>query len=614
HPPSAPDGSNFTCNYTAMKGWSQCSNSTNRDCWLADNFGNEFNITTNYEGTVTLPDGSLAPLMPTGVLRKYNLTVTNGIIPGNETDGLDFDLGKWFNEQYPGPWIQGCWGDTFQINITNKLQGNGTSIHWHGIRQWLTMHMDGVNGVTQCPIAPNDYFVYTFKATQYGSSWYHSHYSIQYADGLVGPITIHGPSSQPYDIAPDKPLLLTDWAHNSAFEVVAGADMLHPSILLNGIGNVNAFGDEVVPPSQIPTPYTLYFEAIAGTPLKYLLRVINTSFQTPFVFSIDNHMLHVVQADFVPIKGYYTSNVHIGIGQRYQIIVEAQPEAHGYDELPADGNYWIRTHIINNCPDTPAPDNDYYMQTGILRYDNTSTATPTSQPWPDLDLNCTEEPLGNLEPKVPWTVTHPSNNGSHGESEDISFRRKPNITGFPLAKFALNPTTMQDWTPLRVDYGNPTFLNLNNTGPWNASSMVILEDNLKSSDYIFLEITSLLSTHPIHLHGHDFAIISKTDPNHPSSSFSISDVYNPPRRDVILVPEGGSVLIAFHADNPGAWLVHCHIAAHAAMGLGLQILERRADAQKIWPSNVTSPALREAERVCRRWNDWQANCQNWWHG
>jgi hypothetical protein len=70
----------------------------------------------------------------------------------------------------------------------NNLQYNGTAIHWHGLRQFLTMHMDGVPGVTQCPIAPRDSFSYIINTTQYGSSWYHSHYSLQYADGLAGPI------------------------------------------------------------------------------------------------------------------------------------------------------------------------------------------------------------------------------------------------------------------------------------------------------------------------------------------------------------------------------------------------------------------------------------------
>jgi FtsP/CotA-like multicopper oxidase with cupredoxin domain len=50
------------------------------------------------------------------------------------------------------------------------------------------MHMDGVNGVTQCPTAPGDSFNYTFRAMQYGSAWYHSHYSAQYADGAAGPL------------------------------------------------------------------------------------------------------------------------------------------------------------------------------------------------------------------------------------------------------------------------------------------------------------------------------------------------------------------------------------------------------------------------------------------
>ena len=74
------------------------------------------------------------------------------------------------------------------VVVNNKLKSNGTSIHWHGIRQWLTMHMDGVNGVTQCPIAPGDKFNYTWRANQYGSSWYHSHHSVQYADGAAGPL------------------------------------------------------------------------------------------------------------------------------------------------------------------------------------------------------------------------------------------------------------------------------------------------------------------------------------------------------------------------------------------------------------------------------------------
>lgn len=76
---------------------------------------------------------------------------------------------------------------------------------------------DGVPGVTQCPIAKNDTYTYEFTATQYGTTWYHSHYSLQYTDGLLGPLTIYGPASVvDYDDALE-PLMLADRIHQGAF-------------------------------------------------------------------------------------------------------------------------------------------------------------------------------------------------------------------------------------------------------------------------------------------------------------------------------------------------------------------------------------------------------------
>jgi Multicopper oxidase len=74
------------------------------------------------------------------------------------------------------------------------------------------------------------------------------------------------------------------------------------------------------------------------------------------------------------------------------------------------------------------------------------------------------------------------------------------------------------------------------------------------------------------------------------------------------------VIIAFKADNPGAWLVHCHIATHISAGLGLQIMERREDAQKIWPSIYSSQAIRDVTDGCEKWNAWWGDCNNWWPG
>ena len=83
-----------------------------------------------------------------------------------------------FNGQYPGPLLEACWGDQVVVSITNYLEDEGTTVHWHGLRQLYTNDMDGVP-VTQCPIARNRTFTYKFRALQYGTSWWHSHYSLQ---------------------------------------------------------------------------------------------------------------------------------------------------------------------------------------------------------------------------------------------------------------------------------------------------------------------------------------------------------------------------------------------------------------------------------------------------
>ena len=105
-----------------------------------------------------------------------------------------------------------------------------------------------MNGVTQCPIATDDTYTYNFKATQYGHTWYHSHYSLQYPDGVAGPLVIHGPTSSDWDEAWD-PILISDWSHRSAFQdfqtelgnlstnpTTPGAEPQMQSVLLNGTG------------------------------------------------------------------------------------------------------------------------------------------------------------------------------------------------------------------------------------------------------------------------------------------------------------------------------------------------------------------------------------------
>lgn len=75
--------------------------------------------------------------------------------------------------------------------------------------------------------------------------------------------------------------------------------------------------------------------------------------------------------------------------------------------------------------------------------------------------------------------------------------------------------------------------------------------------------------------GHDFNVLaSGSGTFDTSTSLSSLNLSNPPRRDVALLPANGYLVLAFKADNPGAWLMHCHIGWHTEEGFSLQIVER----------------------------------------
>lgn len=96
---------------------------------------------------------------------------------------------------------------------------------------------------------------------------------------------------------------------------------------------------------------------------KHLLRFVNTSVDSTFAVltqnetssrvelaffqvSIDSHNMTVIQSDFVPVNPFTTSSLSIGIGQRYDVIVEAnQPVA----------AYWLRAEPQGACIWLPSP-------------------------------------------------------------------------------------------------------------------------------------------------------------------------------------------------------------------------------------------------------------------
>ena len=280
------------------------------------------------------------------------------------------------------------------------------------------------------------------------------------------------------------------WAvryHNSAFEAIwTPPGPKNASILLNGRGNITLVNNSI-PAIDPPDPYTIHFDPPSGSRIKrYLLRLINTSFDSTFVFSIDNHTIQIIGADFVPIHPYKNTSVLVGIGQRYHVIVEATDPLNGKG---GDGNYWIRTWKANCFRFQQKNFNRSYETTGILTY-RQSAARPKTYPWPpsNVSLACSDETFTSLKPIVPWTVPPvPANDKANyvGEIFDVQgFNKVPSI--FPLASFSVGRTG-GTYQPMQVDYSNPTFFKLNYTGAWNPPA-VIIPENYKSTDWVSLPL------------------------------------------------------------------------------------------------------------------------------
>jgi len=64
------------------------------------------------------------------------------------------------------------------------------------------------------------------------------------------------------------------------------------------------------------------------------------------------------------------------------------------------------------------------------------------------------------------------------------------------------------------------------------------------------------------------------------------------RRDTVQVPAGSSATLRLTADNPGVWLLHCHIEWHLEAGLAVFLVEAPLEMeQRAWTVQPPPKAL-----------------------
>jgi FtsP/CotA-like multicopper oxidase with cupredoxin domain len=422
---------------------------------------------------------------------------------------------------------------------------------------------------------------------------YHSHHTAQYGQGVVGPIIFDGPSTANYD--EDLGVLpLSDWYYDSVYELLSQAMHFHGppgapnNVLVNGTmidGNGNGQYQK------------LYVEA--GK--KYRLRFVNTAMDHLFHVSMDGHPFTVIQADFVPAKPYQTTDLKINVGQRYDIVFEASQDI---------ANYWLRVSAAAPGPQGPICGGALIYGNNItnpvvgaiLSYAGAPDTLPISTAYAN-DGNCGDETF------VPYFTTPMS-----GQYNLDALNITSGGPTEPVVHWYINGSTMDGESPplfllfcvqlltdTTADWENPTLAFIRDQKPFTPN-MNVVEMPQANSWYLWVVENALSPPipHPIHLHGHDFEVLGSGVGPFPWGQDFVTGA-TPIRRDVATLPgspDGGWLLVGVYTDNPGAWLMHCHIGWHASQGLSMQFVERQSEIL----GSIGS--LDCMEQGCTAWTDY----------
>ncbi|KAJ7612677.1 laccase [Roridomyces roridus] len=470
---------------------------------------------------------ALASIGPTATL-----TLTNGDV---SPDGFTRQA-VLVNGGTPAPLIVGNKGDEFNLNVVDSLTNEtmllSSTIHWHGFFQPNNSFNDGVAFVTQCPIAVNDSFLYTFPTNdQAGTFWYHSHLSTQYCDGLRGPLVVYDPDdphADLYDVDDETTVItLADWYHGPASTLGLVPTLI--STLINGLGR---FADG-------PTSQLAVISVTSGQ--RYRMRMINIACDPNFTFTIDNHTMTIIEVDSVNVEPLTVDSIQIFAGQRYSFVLTADQ---------AVDNYWIRT-VANGG--TTGFDNG--INSAILRYVGADEVDPTT--------NVTDSTAALVETDLHPLVATAVPGTAVAGGADITMNLVISLD-FTTFTFEINGNS---FTPPTV----PVLLQIL-SGASTATDLLPSGSvfTLPANKVVELSIPggSAGAPHPFHLHGHNFFVIKSAG----NDTFNFD---NPVIRDVVSTGTSttDNTTIRFVTDNAGPWILHCHIDFHLELGLAIVFAE-----------------------------------------
>ncbi|CAE6092451.1 unnamed protein product [Arabidopsis arenosa] len=507
------------------------------------------------------------------------------------------------NGEFPGPTLKAYRGDKLVVNVINNANYNIT-LHWHGARQIRNPWSDGPEYVTQCPVRPGESYVYKIDLTvEEGTIWWHAH--SQWARATVHGAFIVYPkrgSSYPFP-KPHReiPLILGEWwKKENIMHIPEKANKTGGEPAISNAYTINGQPGYLYPCSK---PETFKITVVRGR--RYLLRIINAVMDEELFFAIANHTLTVVAKDGLYLKHFKTNYLMITPGQSMDVLLHANQRSNhyfvaarayssavgaGFDKTTTTAILKYKGVSLNRSkPILPylPPYNRTEASTRFtnqfrsLRSDHRPVNVPVK-----IDtrlLYAISVNLMNCSDDKPCTgpfgkrFSSSINNISFvNPSVDILRAYYRHIGGVFQEDFPRNPPTKFNYTGENLPF--PTRF---------GTKVVVLDYN--SSVELVLQGTNVLASdnHPIHLHGYSFYVVGSGFGNFDRRKDPLKyNLVDPPEETTVGVPPNGWTAVRFVANNPGVWLLHCHIERHATWGMNTVFIVKDGPTQS---SRIVKP-------------------------
>ncbi len=403
----------------------------------------------------------------------------------------------------PGPIIRARQGEEVFVRLKNQLP-QPTTIHWHGIR--IDNAMDGVANLTQAPVPPGETFDYRFTLPDAGTFWYHPHNRSweQVARGLYGLLIVEEKDGW-VGANQDIAIVADDWrlGEDGQLDEASFAHMMDWSHA-GRLGNTLTLNGQ----DQLDIPVT------KGDRIR--LRLCNTCNARILELRIEHPDIWVVAEDGQPVPPRELDDGYIALspGERVDLLIEMTLDigsTAAITEVSADQRL-VAGQLIYH------PGELALNELNLDRY----LPLPANPLSTDLDLASAQAVELLLEGGAMGNMAQAMHNG---QMKDIR-----SLVGEGLV-WSLNGTAGMTDTPLfTAPRGRTVTVDIRNDTVW---------------------------PHAMHFHGHHFKVLER------NGKAAESDAW----KDTVLIDSQETAKIAFVADNPGKWMIHCHMLEHQAAGM-----------------------------------------------